>query len=83
MKILLGDFNANVESEKNFKPKIGNKCLHQDSNNDGVRIVTYATSKNIGVKSTMFLHRNIDKYTWSSPDGKIHNQTDHILKDRR
>jgi hypothetical protein len=31
----------------------------------------------------MFSHRNINKYTWTSPDGKIHNQIDHILADRR
>ena len=31
----------------------------------------------------MFLHRNIHKYTWTSPDGKTHNQMDHILVDRR
>ena len=42
-----------------------------------------ATSKNLVVTSTMFPHRNIHKYTWTSPDGKTHNQTDHVLIYRR
>jgi hypothetical protein len=48
-----------------------------------IRLVNFATSKNLRVKSTMFPHRNIHKYTWTSPDGKPHNQIDHILVDRR
>jgi hypothetical protein len=31
----------------------------------------------------MFAHRNIHKYTWTSPDGKTHNQIDRIIVDRR
>jgi len=83
MNILLGGFNAKVGRENIFKPTIGNESLHQDSNDNGVRIVNFATSKNLVVKSTMFPHRNIHKYTWTSPDGKTHNHTDHMLKDRR
>ena len=84
MKILLRYFNAKVERENIFKPTIGNDSLHQDNNNNnGFRIVNFATSRNLVVKSTTFPHRDIHKYTWTSPDGKIHNQTDHTLLDRR
>ena len=62
MKILLGDFNAKVGTEIIFKPTIGNESLHQDSNDNGVRIVNFGISKNLVVKSTMFPHRNIHKY---------------------
>jgi hypothetical protein len=55
----------------------------RDSNDNGFRIVNFATSKNVVVKSTIFPHRNIHKYTWTSPDGQIHNQIYHILIDRR
>jgi len=83
MEIILGDFKAKVGRENIFKPTIGNESLHQVSNDNDVRIVNFATSKNSVLKSTMFPNRNIHKYTWDSPDGKIHNQTDHILIDRR
>jgi len=83
MKILLRDFNAKVGRENVFNPTIGNDSLHQHSNDNGVRIVTFATSKNEVVKSMMFPHRNIYKYTWTSPDGKTYNQIDHMLIDRR
>jgi len=83
MKILLGDFNAKVGRENIFKPTIGLESLHQDNNDNGVRLVNFATSKNLVVKSKMFPHRNIYKYTWTAPDGKIRNQIDHVLIDRR
>jgi hypothetical protein len=83
MKILLRDFNAEVGGENIFKLTIGNESLHQDSNDNGVRIVNFATSKNLADKSNMFLHQNLHKYTWTSPDGQTHNQIDHILTDKR
>jgi hypothetical protein len=44
---LFGDFNAKVGSEDIFKPTIGNKSLHEISNNNGVRAVNFATSKHL------------------------------------
>jgi hypothetical protein len=37
MKFLLGDFNAKVGREDIFKPTIGDKSLHEISNDNGVR----------------------------------------------
>jgi len=38
-KILLGDFNAKFGREDIFEPTIWNESLHQDSNDNVVRIV--------------------------------------------
>jgi hypothetical protein len=83
-KILLRDFNAKVSRKDIFKPTIGNESLHKINNDNEVRLVNFATSKNLRVKSTMFPHRNIHNYTlldvsrWDNP-----NQIDHILVDIR
>jgi hypothetical protein len=62
MKILLGDFNAKVGREDIFKLTIGNESLHEISNDNGVRVANFATSKNHIIKSIMFPHCNIHKY---------------------
>jgi hypothetical protein len=82
MKTLLGHFNAKVSREEIFKPTIWNESLHEISNDNGVLLVNFATSKNLRVKS-MFPHHNIHKYNWMSSDGKTHSQIDHVLVDRR
>jgi hypothetical protein len=43
IKILLGDFNAKLGREDTFKPTIGNESLHEDSNDNGVRVVNFDT----------------------------------------
>jgi hypothetical protein len=44
---------------------------------------TLPHQKSFFFKSTMFLHRNIHKHTWTYPVVKTHNQIDHILIDRK
>jgi len=66
-----------------FKPTIRNDSLHQDGNNNGVRIVNFDTSKHLVLKITMFPHRKIRTYTWTSSGGKTNSHIDHMLIDRR
>jgi len=72
-----------VERENIFNPTIGQEIFHQDSNDNAVRLVNFATSENLVVKSTVFPHRNIHKYTWTSHDIKTLNHIDNVLIDRR
>jgi hypothetical protein len=71
-KRLLGDSNAKVGGEDIFR-QLGMRVY---------MIMEFATSKNLTVKSTTFPHCNIHKFTWTSPNGKTHNQIDYILIDR-
>jgi hypothetical protein len=41
MKIVLGDFNAKVGREDNFKQTIGNESLHEISNDNEVRVINF------------------------------------------
>jgi hypothetical protein len=45
MKILLGDFNANIGREDIFKLIFRNKNLHEVSNDNEIRVVNFAISK--------------------------------------
>jgi hypothetical protein len=80
---MLEDFKAKLGRENIFEPTFWNGSLHQDINDNVVRIVNFVTSKNQVVMSTMFPHQNIHKCIWTFSDGKTRNQIDHILIDRR
>jgi hypothetical protein len=80
MKIMLGDSNAKIGREGIFKPTVGNEILHDISNDIGVRIVNFVTSKNLW--RVQCSHHNIHKYTWAS-DRKTQNQVDHTLTDKK
>jgi exonuclease III len=54
MKILLGDFNAQVEREDIFKSALKNESLHEINIVNGMRVINFATSEILIVKITMF-----------------------------
>jgi hypothetical protein len=53
--------------------------MHKETNDNGMRLIEFATSTGMVINSTCFPHKEIHKQTWISPDGTIKNQTDHIL----
>jgi hypothetical protein len=83
MKSLSGDIKAKVSREDIFRTTTGSKSLQEIKNYTGVKVVKSARSKNLTLKSTMFPHRNISTFTWTTPDGKTHNQSEDVLVDRK
>jgi hypothetical protein len=45
-----------------FRPTVGNASLHVISSVNGARVVKFALSENVVVKSTVFPYYNIYKY---------------------
>jgi hypothetical protein len=57
--------------------------LNEIGNDNVVRVINFAISKNLTVKSTMFPLGNVHKFTWTSPGGNTRSHIHHILIDRR
>ncbi|GFX51630.1 craniofacial development protein 2 [Trichonephila clavipes] len=83
MKLVIGDFNAEIGRELFISSNAGLHSLHKETNENGQRLWDFAVSENLFIISTAFPHKEIHKYTWISPDGQTHNQIDHVLIDRR
>ncbi|XP_025406812.1 craniofacial development protein 2-like [Sipha flava] len=82
-KITIGDLNAKIGKEQIFKPTIGNHSLHEISNDNGNKLISFAMSKNMTISSSHFPHKEIHKQTWISPDGHTKNQIDHVVVDEQ
>jgi hypothetical protein len=77
IKTVLGDFKL---LKKTYT--IGNESLHNKSNNNGIKMIQFAISNGLNVRST-FPHKDIHKETWYSADGRTANQIDHALISNR
>ncbi|XP_025405871.1 uncharacterized protein LOC112680089 [Sipha flava] len=62
-KIIIGDFNTKVGRERIYRPTIGINSLHSESNENGNKLISFATARNMVISSTMFPHKSIHKQT--------------------
>jgi len=83
IKIVVGDFNVQVGKEAVRFPTVHNYSLHSLTNDNGSRLIQFAVSRNMIIRSTLHPRKDIHKITGRSPDGVTFNQTDHLLIDRR
>jgi hypothetical protein len=79
IKTLFGNFNVKGGREDILKTTIGSKSLHEICNDNGVRVVNFAASKNLIAKSAKFPHRNIINFLRHLLM-ETHNQIHHILR---
>jgi len=63
IKIALGDLNAKMGREVCYRPTIGKYSLHENSDDNGTRVVDFAASRNMVASSTYFEHKDIHKAT--------------------
>jgi len=82
-KIMLREFNAILGREHLYNTTFGNESWHVNSSTSSIRVVKFATSKNLVVKSTILQHQNSHKHICTCPDRKTHNDIDHTLINRR
>jgi len=61
IKIILGDFNAKVGKENIYKHIIGDESLHNETNNNGIRMIQFAISKGLNVRSKRLPHEGIQQ----------------------
>ena len=77
--IVLGDFNAKVGCDNsNWSRVMGTHGLGV-MNEIGSRLVEYCAENDMIIGGTLFQHKSIHKYTWTSPGGNTRNQIDHIM----
>ena len=78
VKILMGDFNAQIGPDRTgFENVMGKEAMGRRTDN-GERLLSMCSSNELKVGGSIFAHKHIHKGTWRSPDGSTVNQIDHI-----
>ncbi|XP_062570395.1 uncharacterized protein LOC134232444 [Saccostrea cucullata] len=54
-----------------------------ECNSNGERLCTFCQENNLIIGGTIFMHKDIHKTTWNSPDGHTKNQIDHVIINKR
>ncbi|MFP3037177.1 MAG: endonuclease/exonuclease/phosphatase family protein, partial [Candidatus Karelsulcia muelleri] len=79
IKILLGDFNAQIGREKKFRKIVGDYPAHKRTNRNGERLIEMCRGMNLKLMSTNFRKIPRKQKTWRSPNPALGEyQIDHV-----
>jgi hypothetical protein len=63
IKSLIGNMNAQIGREVICQPTTGNQGFHQETYDNGRKLVSFAAFRNMVGGRTMFEHKNVPKLT--------------------
>lgn len=79
IKILMGDFNAQIGKEKKFRNIVGAYTAHKRTNRNGERLIDVCESFSMKIMSTQFKRAPKRMMTWRSPNSMLGEfQIDHV-----
>jgi hypothetical protein len=81
--LILGDFNAKIGKELANQSVAGQHTIHEKTSENGLILCQFAETNELIISSTCFEHKDIHKGTWIDPAGRIVNQIDHVLVNKR
>ena len=79
IKLLLGDFNAQIGREKMHRKTVGNYPAHKFTNKNGTRLIELCQQHNLKLMSTSLRKHPRKQKTWRSPVQQLGEfQIDHV-----
>lgn len=78
IKLVMGDFNAQIGSDNNGKEQVMGKHALGTMNDNGERFYELCNTMGLTIGGSLFPHKHLHKITWISPDHVTENQIDHI-----
>ncbi|XP_043062739.1 uncharacterized protein LOC122319477 [Drosophila yakuba] len=83
INILMGDFNAKIGPNNTGLRSVMAQHGTGTRNDNGERLVELCQLFQLVIGGTIFPHKDVHKYSWTSPSGNTRNQIDHICISRK
>ena len=83
VKLIIGDWNAKVGTDRSGWEQIMGRYGYGQRNERGERLLEFAAANRMIICNTRFQQKECHKWTWMTPDGKHTNMIDMVLIDQR